>query len=415
MLINDETLGIDKNAYDAVASEKMCRGKLKSAVERAVNAHTVVIVDALNYIKGFRYELFCIIRAAASTHCVIHINAPHDAAREWNARRANAYSTRTLDDVWSRFETPDERNRWDRPLLVADEMDTGVLKGTQPMSALLARAPRPEYSLQKDRTFVDRENDFDGMDVDLATIAAPAAEDAPTPPAVKKSIFTRAGAPSAFTPTAAASAPAAATVSMLTPAAPAPAVSTAPSMSTTTVAAIVSPTAVAGGDVDADDDTPRSTDAHGIIDTSRIPAAAREVFTQSFALMPDGAPIHLPVFTDVTAALFARAAYKPPQSVAASLTTGMGYPQALDACTRAVVDAVTTAVMMHGAPIGSSIPISLPGRAPLALVLARMTNMAELKKFKRDFEHLATADPLAVDELPRAFVAYMAAALRASE
>ena len=32
---------------------------------------TIVIADAMNYIKGYRYQLYCIVRAMGTTHCIV--------------------------------------------------------------------------------------------------------------------------------------------------------------------------------------------------------------------------------------------------------------------------------------------------------------------------------------------------------
>ena len=65
-----------------------------------------------------RYELWCIARAAAARYCVLQCSVPEDAARAWNAARPaqHAYSEAVFRDLWSRYEEPDSRNRWDKPL-----------------------------------------------------------------------------------------------------------------------------------------------------------------------------------------------------------------------------------------------------------------------------------------------------------
>lgn len=42
-----------------------------SAVERFLTKDDIVIVDAMNYIKGFRYQLYCLARAIGTPHCVV--------------------------------------------------------------------------------------------------------------------------------------------------------------------------------------------------------------------------------------------------------------------------------------------------------------------------------------------------------
>ena len=68
----------------------MSRAALKAAVERQLNADTTVIADAMNYIKGFRYELHCLTRSAATTQVCLWVDAPPEVAGEWNTARAAA-------------------------------------------------------------------------------------------------------------------------------------------------------------------------------------------------------------------------------------------------------------------------------------------------------------------------------------
>ena len=88
VLINEESLSVSKSSgYCNEASEKKLRGtcfiyiyfkplkkyneitfilyfyfegSLRSAVDHALNPQTYVILDSLNYIKGYRYEIYCI-------------------------------------------------------------------------------------------------------------------------------------------------------------------------------------------------------------------------------------------------------------------------------------------------------------------------------------------------------------------
>lgn len=49
----------------------MSRGAIRAAVETALDKKTIVVLDALNYIKGSRYELFCKAKAESTTYCVV--------------------------------------------------------------------------------------------------------------------------------------------------------------------------------------------------------------------------------------------------------------------------------------------------------------------------------------------------------
>lgn len=66
--------------------EKMARGRLKFEVEKNLVDNRVVIADSLNYIKGYRYQMFCIAREVKTTYCVIYCNTDADKCREFNAR-----------------------------------------------------------------------------------------------------------------------------------------------------------------------------------------------------------------------------------------------------------------------------------------------------------------------------------------
>ena len=69
--INDQTLNIPRNAYALAKTEKDARAALTSAIKRALGKDVIVIADALNYIKGFRYQLFCEAKALGTPSCVV--------------------------------------------------------------------------------------------------------------------------------------------------------------------------------------------------------------------------------------------------------------------------------------------------------------------------------------------------------
>jgi protein KTI12 len=109
-----------------VPSEKNTRGLLRSVVDRNLNKSRVVIFDSLNNIKGYRYELYCIAKAAATRYCMVHVDTPAETCKEWNSNRGGGggsagangdkYCEEIFDDLAGRFERPDARNRWDAPL-----------------------------------------------------------------------------------------------------------------------------------------------------------------------------------------------------------------------------------------------------------------------------------------------------------
>jgi protein KTI12 len=68
----------------------MCSGELKSAAEHRLSAESYVILDSLNYIKGYRYELYCSARTFRTAHCVVWVEATDEASDRWNSARLAA-------------------------------------------------------------------------------------------------------------------------------------------------------------------------------------------------------------------------------------------------------------------------------------------------------------------------------------
>lgn len=52
-------------------SEKPARGALFSAMQRQMGQDTILIVDSLNYIKGFRYQMYCAAREMKIRVCTV--------------------------------------------------------------------------------------------------------------------------------------------------------------------------------------------------------------------------------------------------------------------------------------------------------------------------------------------------------
>ncbi|KAA0183318.1 hypothetical protein HAZT_HAZT007271 [Hyalella azteca] len=141
---------MDKNeTHNNSNAEKTARASLKSSVLRSIDNHTVVVVDASNYIKGFRYELYCVSKQHSTAHCVVQCMVSPEQAWQWNLTQASAqqYDKETFDALVFRYEAPDSRNRWDSPLFAArpdQEFDWNGLK-----EALFSgRAVKPHQATQ---------------------------------------------------------------------------------------------------------------------------------------------------------------------------------------------------------------------------------------------------------------------------
>ena len=77
--------------YNAAAAEKNARAAEFSAIKRALSKETLVIADGLNYIKGYRYQLWCEAKAVGTRCCVVHVAAREDECRRWNEERLRAH------------------------------------------------------------------------------------------------------------------------------------------------------------------------------------------------------------------------------------------------------------------------------------------------------------------------------------
>lgn len=87
-LINEESLNILKQeGYKSSAKEKDVRGALKSGVDHNLASDKYVVIDSLNYIKGYRYELYCTVRTVRTTHCVVWVACHEQQSREINNKR----------------------------------------------------------------------------------------------------------------------------------------------------------------------------------------------------------------------------------------------------------------------------------------------------------------------------------------
>ncbi|KAK7862666.1 hypothetical protein R5R35_009239 [Gryllus longicercus] len=135
---------ITKNeVFNDSSKEKSIRGQIKSEATRLVGKEDVVVLDSQNYIKGYRYELYCMTKASKTTQCTILCCAPQETAWKWNLKREKneQYSEEVFNALYLRFEEPDSRNRWDTPLFVVNPGDDLPLSDVS--SALFERKPPP--------------------------------------------------------------------------------------------------------------------------------------------------------------------------------------------------------------------------------------------------------------------------------
>ncbi|KAJ2859839.1 kti12, chromatin associated [Coemansia aciculifera] len=147
-IIDDASLGVTHDAYSKPSAEKIARGALLSAVERLVSRETIVIADTPNYIKGLRYQLYCVSREVSTTQCVVHCAISVDAARRINQARADGYSDTLFEELVMRYEEPNPAAKWDSPLFTVIQHDPAdQLPFDAIWDALVEqRAPPPNFA-----------------------------------------------------------------------------------------------------------------------------------------------------------------------------------------------------------------------------------------------------------------------------
>lgn len=137
-VINDESLGLSKDSYNESRTEKMTRGEQISAVKRLLSKNTIVILDNMTYIKGFRYQLWCEAKAVATNYGVAHVGAPLDVCKQYNSKHPNPWNDELFDALVFRYEEPNGASKWDSPLFTIPHIDEDIA-GEEMWNALVHR------------------------------------------------------------------------------------------------------------------------------------------------------------------------------------------------------------------------------------------------------------------------------------
>ncbi|XP_003702806.1 protein KTI12 homolog [Megachile rotundata] len=142
--------GFDRNSFYADSKkEKGVRSDIKSAAQRMLNVTDVLIIDGSNYIKGYRYEIYCMTKSYKTPQCTIYCDIPVEHAWLWNEKRPESerYNREIFDALVMRYEAPDSKNRWDIPLYSLLPED--VLNFDEIYKSLYeTKAPKPNLSTQ---------------------------------------------------------------------------------------------------------------------------------------------------------------------------------------------------------------------------------------------------------------------------
>lgn len=154
-IINETLFHLDRNeSYVNMTAEKNVRGVLRSEVDRSVSKANIIIVDSLNSIKGYRYELWCLARAAGVRYCVLYCDVEETDCRKWNEDRRDkgeaTYDENIFEDLVRRFEKPISRNRWDSPLFELWPSRDGINKSSAAITDAVSYLTKKVDSKTKD-------------------------------------------------------------------------------------------------------------------------------------------------------------------------------------------------------------------------------------------------------------------------
>ncbi|KAL4773185.1 chromatin associated protein KTI12 [Aspergillus nidulans var. acristatus] len=161
-----DNVNYPRTVYDTARTEKEARGVAYTKAKRMLGRDSFVILDGMNYIKGYRYQLWCEAKALGTTCCVVHVGTPIDqciAINEARLRKKNAsqpddsakenkdenpkpttnpssspdstfsftenkdesdpYPPDLLNNLIFRYEEPSMNSRWDKPLFTVPYTD----------------------------------------------------------------------------------------------------------------------------------------------------------------------------------------------------------------------------------------------------------------------------------------------------
>ncbi|KRY37471.1 Uncharacterized protein T01_3882 [Trichinella spiralis] len=113
---DDDFPSFHRSIYEKPYEEGQLRSFLKSEVVKNLKADTIVIIDSLNYLKSFRYELYCAAKAAQVSYFLIRCGNNGWRSSFFNMIRPQEmrYKLTTVHDLVNRYELPEDRNKWDQ-------------------------------------------------------------------------------------------------------------------------------------------------------------------------------------------------------------------------------------------------------------------------------------------------------------
>ncbi|KAL4966023.1 putative RNA polymerase II Elongator complex associated protein Kti12 [Aspergillus stella-maris] len=124
-----DNVNTPRTVYDVARTEKEARGIAYTRAKRLLGKDSFVILDGMNYIKGYRYQLWCEAKALGTSSCVVHVGTPIDqcvANNEARIAKKNASSAESKDEP--KTETDEASNNTPS----SNETEPKTEPGTEP-------------------------------------------------------------------------------------------------------------------------------------------------------------------------------------------------------------------------------------------------------------------------------------------
>ena len=112
---------VEQGTFNSSDAERIGRSDFKNAFQRALSVDTVVIADGMNFIKGYRYELYCLTREAGLGWCVAFCECDDKVAMERSSARYP--DKERLRKLIGRMEKPKTTTKADQPLFFVSDVN----------------------------------------------------------------------------------------------------------------------------------------------------------------------------------------------------------------------------------------------------------------------------------------------------
>ncbi|KAG1794601.1 chromatin associated protein KTI12 [Suillus plorans] len=159
--ISDDDLATsDLRKLDSL-QEKIARATLFIAVTRHIAKDTILIIDGMNYIKGFRYQLYCKAQEAGVRVTTVYVLATPDQCRKWNDERGDGkrhkpQASNVKPSSMVCWDAPLFTIPWDDPTppleCISDAVTTGIVKPPNIGTQVTPKAPTDALRTQEHMT-----------------------------------------------------------------------------------------------------------------------------------------------------------------------------------------------------------------------------------------------------------------------